>query len=98
MKCLAVLILEYMTTQEIADLWGIKVRQVQLLCEKGKVDNAKRIGRMWIIPIGTPKPIDGRTKIAKKQKLSVVNYEFNLQKYQRKDELYEYKFVSGFFQ
>ena len=57
--------LEYMTTQEAADLWGIKVRRVQALCENGRVENAKRLGHIWVIPVGTSKPIDGRTKTAK---------------------------------
>ena len=59
--------MEYMTTQEAADLWGIKVRRVQALCENGKVENAKRLGYIWVIPTGTPKPIDGRTKMAKQK-------------------------------
>lgn len=54
--------MEYMTTQEAANLWGIKIRRVQALCEIGKVENAQRLGHMWVIPTGTPKPIDGRTK------------------------------------
>ena len=57
--------MEYMTTKEAADEWGVKIRQVQLLCEKGQVENAKRLGHMWVIPCGTKKPIDGRTKAAK---------------------------------
>ena len=54
-----------MTTKEAAGEWGVKIRQVQLLCEKGQVENAKRLGNMWVIPNGTKKPIDGRTKEAK---------------------------------
>ena len=57
--------MEYITTQEAAKLWGIKVRRVQTLCDNGKVKNAKRLGHIWAIPVGTPKPIDGRTKAAK---------------------------------
>ena len=57
--------MEYMTTQEAANKWGIKIRQVQTLCEKGKIDTASRLGSIWAIPKGTPKPIDGRTKAAK---------------------------------
>jgi len=56
---------EYMTTQEVAEKWGIKIRRVQALCEHGKIQNAKRLGHIWVIPEGTPKPIDGRTKAAK---------------------------------
>ena len=57
-----------MTTKEAAGEWGVKIRQVQLLCEKGQVKNAKRLGNMWVIPIGTKKPIDGRTKEARRFK------------------------------
>ena len=64
--------MEYMTTQEAANLWGIKVRRVQTLCENGKVENAQRLGYMWVIPMGTPKPIDGRTKAAKNLRTNVV--------------------------
>lgn len=59
--------MEYMTTAEAAKTWGIKVRRVQTLCDNGKVENAKRLGHMWVIPVGTPKPIDGRTRAAKQQ-------------------------------
>ena len=59
--------MEYMTTKEAAGEWGVKIRQVQLLCEKGKVENAKRLGNIWVIPTGTRKPIDGRTKEAKQK-------------------------------
>jgi len=61
--------LEYLTTQEIADEWGIKVRRVQALCDNGKVENAKKLGHIWVIPRGTPKPQDGRTKAAKMKKM-----------------------------
>jgi len=57
--------MEYMTTKEAADKWGIKVRRVQTLCEKGQVENASRLGQIWVIPRDTQKPIDGRTKAAK---------------------------------
>jgi len=67
-----------MTTQEAANKWGIKVRRVQALCENGKVKNAKRLGHMWVIPIGTEKPVDGRTKAAKHQNELLLSSESNL--------------------
>ena len=57
--------MEYMTTKEAAELWGVKIRQVQALCEKGQIGNASRLGSIWVIPKGTAKPLDGRTKKAK---------------------------------
>ena len=56
---------ELMTAKEASEIWGITPRRVQILCDKGKVQGAFRMGRTWIIPKGTPKPIDGRTKAAK---------------------------------
>ena len=60
--------LEYMTTKEAADKWGIKIRRVQTLCENGQIENASRLGQIWVIPKDTSKPIDGRTKEAKQLK------------------------------
>jgi len=57
--------MEYMTTKEAADMWGIKIRRVQALCDNGKIENATRLGQIWVIPKNTLKPIDGRTKAAK---------------------------------
>jgi hypothetical protein len=65
--------MEYMTTKEAADLWGVKIRQVQALCKKEQIGNASRLGSIWVIPKGTPKPIDGRTKQAKHLKAEVQN-------------------------
>jgi len=56
---------ELMTTRTASELWGITPRRVQILCDKGKVQGAFRMGRTWIIPKETLKPIDGRTKAAK---------------------------------
>jgi len=56
---------ELMTATEAAELWGITPRRVQVLCDRGKVNGAFRMGKSWIIPKGTPKPLDGRTKEAK---------------------------------
>jgi hypothetical protein len=58
---------ELMTTKEASEIWGITQRRVQTLCDKGKVEGAVRVGKTWIIPRGTPKPIDGRTKVARQR-------------------------------
>ena len=58
---------ELMTTADAAAIWGITMRRVQILCDNGKVKGSFRMGKTWIIPRNTPKPIDGRTKEAKQQ-------------------------------
>jgi hypothetical protein len=60
--------MDLMTAKEAAELWGITARQVQLLCVKGQIAGAERLGKIWVIPKGAPKPVDGRTKAAKLQK------------------------------
>jgi len=54
--------MEWMTAKEAAELWGVTNRQVQILCERGRVDGSQRLGNMWVIPKGAPKPRDGRYK------------------------------------
>ena len=61
--------MEYMTPKQAGSAWGISERRVQVLCAEGKIEGAKRLGgKVWIIPDDATKPIDGRTKIAKRDK------------------------------
>jgi len=52
--------MEWMTVKEASELWNISGRRVQILCDNGRVDGATRLGNLWVIPKGTPKPPDGR--------------------------------------
>jgi hypothetical protein len=52
--------MEWMTVKEASELWNISGRRVQILCNNGRVDGATRLGNLWVIPKGTPKPPDGR--------------------------------------
>jgi hypothetical protein len=56
--------MEWMTVQDAAKLWGISERRIQALCGIDRVDGATKLGRAWLIPKSTSKPIDGRTKAA----------------------------------
>ena len=58
-----------MSSQQAAELWGITDRQIQSLCSQGKIKDAIKLGRAWLIPKDAQKPIDGRTKVAKQEKL-----------------------------
>jgi len=54
-----------MAVQEAGALKGISTRRAQFICAKGKVEGAQKLGNIWVIPKGMPKPIDGGTKAAK---------------------------------
>ena len=60
--------MNWMTVQEAGKQWGITTRQAQYLCADGKVKSAQKLGSQWVMPKGTPKPIDGRTKAARLKK------------------------------
>lgn len=57
---------QYISVKEAALKWGISVRRVQALCEQGRIEGLFRLGDVWAIPQHAQKPIDGRTKAAKK--------------------------------
>ena len=61
--------MDWITTKEAAKLWDISTRRVQILCDKGQIDGAARLGDIWVIPKGAEKPLDGRTKAAREEKV-----------------------------
>ena len=60
--------MDWMTVKEAGEIWGMTARRAQYLCAIGKVKGAQKLGHFWVVPKGTPKPIDGRTKAAREQK------------------------------
>ena len=53
---------EYLTIQEMADLWGISHRRVGVLCTEGRIPGATKMGPIWVIPKNAAKPVDARLK------------------------------------
>ena len=56
---------DIMTVREAAEKWGITVRRVQEIIREGKIEEkyAKQmyqIGKAWVMPADTPKPLDLR--------------------------------------
>jgi hypothetical protein len=60
--------MDWMTTKEAAELWGVKVRQVQTLCVRGLVDGAVKMSEIWLLPKTAAKPLDGRTRVGRQFK------------------------------
>jgi hypothetical protein len=46
----------YLKTSEIAQYWDVTERQVQILCQSGKVKGAIKFGTTWAIPKNAVKP------------------------------------------
>ena len=60
--------MEFMTTKQAAERWGISQRRVSILCEQGRIAGVTRAGITWLIPPDAQKPADGRTKAEKVKK------------------------------
>jgi hypothetical protein len=67
--------LDWMTPQQAAELWNIFDRRVQALCANGQVGGAIRLGRGWLIPKISKKPLDGRAKNRRKPKPHIQEKE-----------------------
>ena len=60
--------MDYITTKEVAEKWGITERRVQVLCRQGKISGVFRLGWAWAIPKEAARPEDRRkTRYKKKQ-------------------------------
>lgn len=54
--------MNYISAQDAATKWGISKRRVQTLCASRRIENAVRVGNMWILPEKAEKPSDKRIK------------------------------------
>jgi hypothetical protein len=48
--------MEYITTKQAAELWGITIRRVQALCQNGQIDGAKCLVKFGLSPKVLPNP------------------------------------------
>ena len=55
----------YLTVQEVAEKWGVTVRQVQILCKQERIVGAERMGKIWVIPEDASKPTRNKAKTVK---------------------------------
>ena len=70
----------YIQAGEIAKRWGISMRQVQTLCQSGRIEGAIKFGNTWAIPENAPKPTrTGKLKPGRKPKPKTSEVEQNEQ-------------------
>ena len=68
----------FLTTPQIARLWGISDRRVRVLCEEGKIPGAYKDGKSYRIPADAVKPVDGRKK-KNEENLNIRFFKWNNQ-------------------
>ena len=52
--------MEFLTTKQAAESWGISARRVALLCAQGRIPGAVKAGKTWLLPPDAKKPFDPR--------------------------------------
>ena len=57
--------MEYLTTVELSERWGISSRRIGVLCADGRIDGVIKKGKTWLIPSVAKKPNDARVKTGK---------------------------------
>ena len=57
--------MEYMTSKETAEKWGVSQRRVARLCQEGRLEGAIIKGKTWLIPDTAQKPKDLRIRRGK---------------------------------
>lgn len=65
--------MEYLTTVELSNKWGISSRRIGVLCAEGRIEGAIKKGKTWLIPDTSQKPDDARVKSGKYIKQNKVN-------------------------
>lgn len=57
--------MDYITSMQAAEIWGISRRRISLLCAENRIEGAVKMGKTWIIPKSAKKPTDARKKSEK---------------------------------
>lgn len=66
--------MDYISTKEASEKWGISERRIQKLCEEGRIPGVVRFSRVWAIPKDVEKPTDARRKQIGGTKINENNF------------------------
>lgn len=58
--------MEYISVKEAAELWGLTTRMVLYHCTNGRIEGARKISNVWLIPKDAIRPEDGRKRNGRK--------------------------------
>ena len=60
--------MEFMTTKQAAEKWGLSERRLQTICKEGKISGVVKFGKAWAIPVDAERPVDKRIKSGRYKK------------------------------
>ena len=70
---------KFITVKEASIKWNLSERSVRNYCALGRVEGAILVGKTWMIPEGTKKPIRSNEKENKNYLLERLRFEKNNQ-------------------
>ena len=69
--------MEFLTTKQAAELWGISPRRVALLCAQGRIPGTVKAGKTWLLPPDAIKPLDPRLPKGEKEVADPMHIKIN---------------------
>ncbi len=60
--------MRYLTASQLAPMWNLSQRRVQILCANGRINGAFKIGEIWAIPYDAKKQ-----KIKEQKKIKALD-------------------------
>lgn len=82
--------MDYLSIQDVSNKWNISKRRIQVLCREGRINGAKMIGNMWVVPKEAERPTDARTKnpLIENKSYSVIRSDLKklLKKFYKRSE------------
>ena len=60
--------MEFMTTKQAAEKWGLSERRLQTICNEGKISGVVKFGKAWAIPVDAERRVDKRIKSGRYKK------------------------------
>ncbi|MDO5155066.1 MAG: helix-turn-helix domain-containing protein [Eubacteriales bacterium] len=70
--------MEYITTKEASEKWGISTTRITVLANEGRIPGAHRLGKSWLIPASATKPAELKPNHSKSAKKETDNFSFPL--------------------
>jgi len=52
--------MEYIKVSQAAEKWGLSDRRVRILCVQNKIEGVTKKGKLYMIPVDAPRPVDNR--------------------------------------
>lgn len=54
--------MNYITLKQASEKWNISPRMINYYCSEGRIPDAEKMGKVWLIPKDAKKPADRRQK------------------------------------